>query len=346
MDKLDKFPLFLSLPISIQKNIYCFLPPWNLIKTCIYISKKTLLQIQEIFNRLFSIFEKKFPVITTSLQKRKWSNPRIVCYIFGYLSRKRPIKHLIETASSSYFFDIEINFWSSVLYSIKKFRQLHSINTISLSNIWPNDEKEHRQLAEYFFFHAPLLKSEKRLLTIKTKKKSFKFKQKKNLYSTIFDIKILNLSCEAEELPMFKLPEEIIYFDQLDTVFLRNNSFTSFPITLCYLPHLRYLHLDHCGLKKIPEGIVLFNLTTLSLAHNELCSLPISLQKSFALKVLDISSNCLTSLEIKKLLLKENKKLAFPGLQLLFLSNNMMTEEEKGLLIKKIQKKKISLQIH
>lgn len=319
---------------ALQKHIFCFLSPHELSRTCVYVSKKTSNQIQDIFNQLFSILEKKFPVVSSSLQERKWSKPRIVGYIFNYLSRKRPIQHLIETASAPYDFNEEINFWSFALHSIKEFRQLHSIDIISLVKIWPNDEQKHRELADFFFFHGSLLKSREKLS---------KSNKKKVVNSTIFDIEILDLDKKTS--PMFKLSEEIIQFDKLETVFLRNNSFTTFPITLCYLPRLRYLHLDHCGLNEIPEGIVLLNLTTLCLANNELSSLPLSLQKSFSLKILDISNNCLTSKEIKKTLLYENEILAFQGLELLFLSNNKMTQEEQTLLIDNIHSKKDSLQI-
>ncbi len=100
----------------------------------------------------------------------------------------------------------------------------------------------------------------------------------------------------------------------IETLYLNNNQFTSFPLEICKLEHLKNLSLSGNQLESLPEGIgELKHLEELYLSRNRLTSFPLEICKLEHLRNLSLSGNKLESLPEEICELKHLEELYLSG---------------------------------
>jgi len=129
---------------------------------------------------------------------------------------------------------------------------------------------------------------------------------------------------------------------------MQDKPLMSFPEKALQIPSLRTLHIENCGLSKLPEEIANSkdSLQRLKLPRNKLERVPESLTRCIALQQLDISGNRITALpeifmgmgKLKELSLARNLLTVVPGsiaalesLKMLDLSGNRLSTLPDGL---------------
>lgn len=270
------------------------------------------------FNKIRDKSEDSNKLFSEFLDKYKLTPIKCFFYLLRHGPEERSIRQHIGRILDDpiLFINRKKNFWKKIIKGTEEIAYEKFISMFR--NPKTIKENELESLSETLLFSVDEIKSEK--------KKFYEFKEskltiKKNISPSFFKIHKLKVS-KFDKMPLQTVPQILNCFHLLTNLNLSGNHFGVFPIELCSLTKLKILYLDHCHMKKIPEGITLPSLVKLFLNNNKLSSLPLSLRTSTELTSLDISNNEFNEKEIKNFIYTGNKILAFKELSKISFSKN------------------------